>query len=108
MEYLLMSVMGMLQQLPSRLAAEALFLGWRGCGDVAEFAVPSRAPVGCDGARDGILQIARFRFCLIDLIGGQEGIETAQVGAGRITCIESDKKPNVSLEAILGYPTSLR
>jgi hypothetical protein len=37
--------------------------------------------MGCDGARDGIFQMARFRFCLIDLIGGQEGIETAQVGA---------------------------
>ena len=64
--------------------------------------------MGCDGARDGILQIARFRFCLIDLIGGQEGIEIAQVAAGRIAGMESDEKPNVSLEAILGYAAPLR
>jgi hypothetical protein len=98
----------MFQQLPSRLAAEALFLGWWGCGDVAEFAAPSRAPVGCDGARDGILQIARFRFCLIDLIGGQGGIESAQIRIGGIACIESDEKPNVSLEAMLGYAAPFR
>src|ERR1700730_4688202 len=74
-------------QLPSRLAAEALFLGWWGWGDIAECAVPSRAPVGCDGARDGILQIARFRFCLIDLIGGQGGIESTQIPIGGTCCV---------------------
>src|ERR1700686_2157586 len=103
-----MSAMGMLQQLPPRLAAEALFLGRWGSGDVAEFPVPSRAPVGCDRARDGILLIARFRFCLIDLIGGQGGIEIAQICVGGIACIESDEKPNVSLEAILSYAAPLR
>ena len=66
-----------LQPWPPRLAAEALFLGRWGSGDVVEFALPSRAPVGGDRARDGILQIARFPFCLIDLIAGQGGIEIA-------------------------------
>src|ERR1700720_4496406 len=97
-----------LEQSPRQLAAEPLFFGRWGSGDVAELAVPSGAPVGCNGARDGILQIARFRFCLIDLIGGQEGIEIAQISVGGIACIESNRKPNVSLEAILGYAAPLR
>src|ERR1700680_5016323 len=102
------TAMAILQQSPRRLVAEALFLGRWGSGDVAEFAVPSGAPVGCDGARDGILQIARIRFCLIDLIGRQGGIEIAQIAVGGIACIESDEKPNVRLEAILAYAAPFR
>jgi hypothetical protein len=64
--------------------------------------------VGRDGARDGVFEPARRCFCLIDLIGGQDGLETLEVVASGIACVEGDQKPNVGLEAILDRATTVR
>jgi hypothetical protein len=64
--------------------------------------------VGRDGARDGVFEPARLCFCLIDLIGGQDGLETLEVVASGIACVEGDQKPNVGLEAILDRATTVR